>query len=789
MPQPRRRAELLYATLLIAMVSILWAASLMRMRDVTDAAVRDANRQNTELAMSVAQNATRVLDLVDQAEIAIRAAYLRSGNVTDLSDWATAARRDVAIRMRLAEIAADGTVLASSDPLGSPSPDISTDVAISAAKASPDDVLSDGHYAGAVIADIDPVTLVSGVRGPLTSDTVTWLCDRDGILLATLPWQSRKIGQPVFGATSWQSVITGPAGGSVRQTLPDGTPQQVSFERVASYPLVSLVGRPEVDILLGSRDRRTAILSATVLGTIASFLFGLLLVREHRQVWQSRAVLRSALENTNQGIMMIERDGAVTVLNTRAVELLELPSELLDQRPDYRRIRTWLIDRGEFGAQARLDPARRRAIEDADIGADGPGPIEHLRPNGRVLEIRTKMLPDGAAVRSFTDITDRKQAEAALSAARDAAEVAGRARTEFLAVMSHEIRTPMNGIIGLAELLLAMNLPPTEANYIRVIFDSGNHLLQLINDILDFSRLESGRLELDNSAFDVRRMLRGTIEMVEPAARAKGLDLRLDVAEDVPLRVGGDQRRLRQVLLNLLGNSVKFTSVGGVTVAVTLLQRESASIRLGFRVSDTGIGIPIEAQPRLFDEFTQVDGSISRRFGGSGLGLAISRRLVEQMGGDITVDSSPGAGSVFSFNVKLMARRATDGGGSPRPAGVPHTAGPLHILVAEDNATNRLVVTRMLERVGHTVRSVTNGAEAVEAVKANRFDLVLMDVMMPEMDGLAATRLIRQLPPPQGGIPIIGLTANAMRADEAASAMAGMDRFATKPIASAVLLV
>jgi CheY-like chemotaxis protein/HPt (histidine-containing phosphotransfer) domain-containing protein len=225
-----------------------------------------------------------------------------------------------------------------------------------------------------------------------------------------------------------------------------------------------------------------------------------------------------------------------------------------------------------------------------------------------------------------------------------------------------------------------------------------------------------------------------------------------------------------------------------VAVDVTLLQRESASIRLGFRVSDTGIGIPVEAQPRLFDEFTQVDGSISRRFGGSGLGLAISRRLVEQMGGSITVDSSPGAGSVFSFNVKLKARRATDGGRTPRLAGASPTAGPLHILVAEDNPTNRLVVTRMLERMGHTVLSVTNGAEAVEAVKATRFDVVLMDVMMPEMDGLAATRLIRQLPSPRGYIPIIGLTANAMRADEAASALAGMDRFATKPIASAVLL-
>ena len=240
-------------------------------------------------------------------------------------------------------------------------------------------------------------------------------------------------------------------------------------------------------------------------------------------------------------------------------------------------------------------------------------------------------------------------------------------------------------------------------------------------------------------------------------------------------------RRLRQVLLNLIGNGIKFTSEGRVKVTVTRLEREPGAVRLGFRVSDTGIGIPPEARSRLFQEFTQVDSSISRRFGGSGLGLAISRKLVERMGGTISVDSTPGLGSVFQFDVRLHARRATDEAEGARNGAQP-PANSWQILVAEDNATNRLVVTRMLERMGHRVESVTDGAEAVQAVAARDYDLVLMDVMMPEMDGLTATRRIRELPPPAGTLPIIGLTANTLRADETACLAAGMNLFASKPI-------
>jgi signal transduction histidine kinase/ActR/RegA family two-component response regulator len=475
----------------------------------------------------------------------------------------------------------------------------------------------------------------------------------------------------------------------------------------------------------------------------------------------------------------------VPVINRRAAELLELPPELLNDNPTFRDILRLQLDRGEFGPPDKVDPAFLRFVESGGISTEY-GVYERVRANGVALEVRTLQLAQGGAVRTYTDVTDRRANEEALAAARDAAEAAGRARSEFLAVMSHEMRTPLNGIIGVAGLLLEMEMGTTEQQYVRIVLDSGNHLLQLINDILDFSRLDAGRLDLEDTDFEPRLVLGDTIGLLASQARSKGLELALEVADDVPRLVAGDPRRLRQVLLNLIGNGVKFTAAGSVRVGVTRLGGEADSVRLGFTVADTGIGIALPAQGRLFNEFTQVDSSISRRFGGSGLGLAISRRLIERMGGTISVESTPGQGSIFRFDIRLRAVRAE---GEPAPgaaaagAAVPRRRG-LRILLAEDNPTNRLVATRMLERGGHQVEAVTNGAEAVVAVREGRFDLVVMDVMMPEMDGLTATTTIRRLPGPVSRIPIIGLTANAMVTDEMAAIAAGMDHFATKPISA-----
>jgi len=268
----------------------------------------------------------------------------------------------------------------------------------------------------------------------------------------------------------------------------------------------------------------------------------------------------------------------------------------------------------------------------------------------------------------------------------------------------------------------------------------------------------------------------------------------LDIAGDVPGRMFGDAQRLRQILLNLAGNGLKFTANGSVRIELRKVRDEQDGIRLSFSVIDTGIGISAEAQGRLFNEFTQGDSSIRRRFGGSGLGLAISRRLVEMMDGQISIESMPGVGSTFRFDVRL--RHAPDAvavAEPERPAAVepdpelPGDAARQSVLLAEDNNTNRFVATRMLERLGYEVVSVTDGRAAVEAVRERRFDIILMDMMMPEMDGLTATRMIRALPAGQAGVPVIGLTANASPADEDACRQAGMDGFVTKPVKSAHL--
>ena len=394
-----------------------------------------------------------------------------------------------------------------------------------------------------------------------------------------------------------------------------------------------------------------------------------------------------------------------------------------------------------------------------------------------------------------TDVTALKRAEedlrsqaAELRDARDAAERANRAKGTFLANVSHEIRTPLNAVIGTAELLEDTDLTAVQLDHLAAIRESAEALLDIINDILDFSKIEAAKLQSEQQPFRLRDRLDNLVKSLAPRLHGKPVAMRSDVAGDAPDALVGDARLLRQVLANLLSNAIKFTERGTIELRVRPHERAGDTVTLRFEVADTGIGIPPDKQRVIFEEFVQADASTTRRYGGTGLGLAIASRLVEALGGAIGLESEPGVGSTFHFTARFGLDSAPVEAPVQRESIV--ELPPLHVLLVEDSVANQRVGAGMLEKMRHTVRIVANGGAAVEACAAERFDVILMDLQMPGMDGYEATRAIRRREHDEETpkTPIVALTARASRGNEDLCFAAGFDGYLAKPYRSRELV-
>jgi signal transduction histidine kinase/ActR/RegA family two-component response regulator len=604
----------------------------------------------------------------------------------------------------------------------------------------------------------------------------------DGLLMLSVPADLNQTGHPLAPAVA---AAGGPAAATQAPGRLDGAPAMVAARTLVYPELKVVVSLPLSEALADWRRERMNIALVTAAFVLVTLGAAAMAAAQFKRLWrtrqalaQSAATLDQAMSAMADGFLLCDADDRVVRWNEQYLVLFPWQRPVLAVGVPFRR----LAEAAAAAANQTSDDVMRQAWIEQRIG-------RHLKADrdweqdlgqGVVVNAKERRTPDGGVVSVYRDVS---AAERRLAQARDAAEGANRAKSQFLATMSHEIRTPLNAVLGLNALMLDSTLTFPQRQHAEMIRNSGQILLALINDVLDVSRVEAGAMTLEHTPFSPAAAAQEVVALLQERAKARGLDFSLHIVNGPPPYVLGDAMRWRQVLFNLVGNALKFTEHGHVRVELRHHRPAPDTVDLHVDVADTGGGIAREDLPRLFEPFVQGDSSTARRHGGTGLGLTITQELVQLMGGRVEVESQPGQGSVFRVVLPGL-RAAATGSGTPAalPAMPPRAERALRILVAEDNPVNQLLIEAVLTRMGHRCDIARNGREAVARAGMALHDLLLMDVQMPEMDGLAATHAIRALPGPAGRVPIVAMTANALLEDRQRCLAAGMDDYLSKPI-------
>jgi len=604
----------------------------------------------------------------------------------------------------------------------------------------------------------------------------------DGQLLATVPSSAGLHTHPLVPLPSDEALRGGPVLAPSRLT---GVPAIVAVRPTLYRSLRVTVSLPLADALAAWQQDRDIILAASLALIALALMGGALSQWQFNRLADAREALARSVQTLDQalavmpdGLLLCDSDDRVLRWNERYVEMFPWVRDLVRVGIPFHE----LVDTVNHTPllEASQEERRRWLDERLAMHRSGEGEWERDLGNGLVVRVTDRRTKEGGVVSVFHDVT---AAERRLAQAKMNAEAANQAKSQFLATMSHEIRTPLNAVLGLNELMLHSSLDLQQRRHAELIGSSGRLLLALINDILDVSRIEAGHMQLTSAPFSVRTAAEGVVALMQERALDKGLALRLEVIPNEDAWIQGDAIRIQQILFNLIGNAVKFTDQGSVQVSIAAEPGAGRALTLRLVVSDTGIGIAASAMPTLFDRFTQADSTTMRRYGGSGLGLAITREIVQMMGGTIETTSTPGVGSRFVVALpSRFADRDELEPASAEPGRAAPARPPLRILVAEDNDVNQILIDAVLTRMGHVVHLVANGLLAVEAVRRGDYDLVLMDLQMPAMDGMEATRAIRALGDVRAAVPIIAMTANAFEEDRQACLAAGMDDYLSKPI-------